>query len=242
MVPSQDFAAGDARARAAGPPGGTPVTLLRSAATVLPRVVLDRIAAAVIRRLEHARPRLLDNLARLEPAVVHIAPVDLPYRFELRVGRMPVSLAIIDAPSAPASPAPDAEVAASVATLVDLLEGRIDSDTLFFRRDLTICGNTSVVVGLRNVVDREELSLGDELAGLLGPLGNPARALARRLDHALDRIGARAAAMHRTLHPQAEQAQDVSAELERCRAEITALTARMGKLEARLKRRDEKPA
>ncbi|MCX7056149.1 MAG: SCP2 sterol-binding domain-containing protein [Proteobacteria bacterium] len=136
----------------------------------------------------------------------------------------------------------DAEVAASVATLVDLLEGRIDSDTLFFRRDLRISGNTAVVVGLRNVLDREELSLAGELAALCGPLARPAQRLARRLEQLADGAGARLAAMHRTLHPPGADSQDLSAELERCHEEIAALTARLGALESRLKRRADKVA
>ncbi len=216
----------------------SPLALLRGAATVLPRPVLAQFVTTVVRRLERSHPKLLGDLARLEPAVVHIVPFDLPYRFALNVGREPVTLAIIDRGSTGA----DAEVAASVATLVDLLEGRIDSDTLFFRRDLAISGNTSAIVGLRNVLDREELSLADELAALFGPLGPSARAVARLFDRGLVNVGARVAAMHRTLHPQTETGKDVASELERCKSEITALTARLAQLEARQKRRDEKAA
>ncbi len=215
-----------------------PLALLRGAATILPRPLLDRIAAAVLRGLGRSHPKLLANLARLEPAVVHIAPTDLPYRFSLTVGREPIRLAIIDRGPVVA----DAEVSAAVATLVDLLEGRIDSDTLFFRRDLVISGNTAVVVGLRNVLDREELNLAAELGALCGPFRPPARAVAQALDRALDRLGARVAAMHRTLHPPGGDHRDVGAELERCRGEIGALTARLAALEARQKRRDEKSA
>jgi predicted lipid carrier protein YhbT len=214
----------------------TPLALLRAGATVLPRPLLDRLAKAVVRGLDRSHPKLLPNLARLEPAVIHIAPTDLPYRFVLGVGREPVTLDITDRVATGA----DAEVAASVATLVDLLEGRIDSDTLFFRRDLTVSGNTAVIVGLRNVVDRDEIRLGDELAALCGPLARPSRVIARVVDRALDRLGARVGAMHRTLHPTTDAAKDVTADIERCTSEIAALTARLAKLEARQKRRDEK--
>jgi predicted lipid carrier protein YhbT len=215
-----------------------PLALLRGAAAVLPRPLLSRIAAAVLRGLERTHPKLLANLARLEPAVVHVAPSDLPYRFALTVGRSPVTLSIVDRGPLVA----DAEVSASVATLVDLLEGRIDGDTLFFRRDLVISGNTEVVVGLRNVLDREDLSVAAELGALCGPFRPQARAVARALDRALDQLGARVAAMHRTLHPPGAGARDFGAELERCRGEIGALTARLAALEARQKRRDEKNA
>ena len=215
-----------------------PLALLRGAATVLPRPVLVRLAAAVLRGLDRTHPKLLANLAHLEPAVVHVSPSDLPYRFALTVGREPVSLTIIDR----GPPSADAEVIASVATLVDLLEGRIDSDSLFFRRDLEISGNTSVIVGLRNLLDREELSLAEELGALCGPLRPAARAVAKLLDPMLDWFGERVAAMHRTLHPLRGDDRDVTAELERCRGELSALNARLASLEARQKRRDEKAA
>ena len=215
-----------------------PLALLRGAATVLPRAVLLRIAAAVVRGLKRSHPKLLANLARLEPAVVYIAPTDLPYRFALAVGREPVTLTIVDRGPVAA----DAQVTASVATLVDLLEGRIDGDALFFRRDLVISGDTSAIVGLRNVLDREELNVAAELGALCGPFRPAARTLARSLDRALDRLGARVAAMHRTLHPPVADDRDLGAELERCRSEIGALTARLAAIEARQKRRDEKIA
>jgi predicted lipid carrier protein YhbT len=215
-----------------------PLALLRGAATVLPRPVLSALASAVVRGLHRSHPKLLQNLAGLEPAVVHVVAFDLPYRFAVSLGREPVTLTIVDRTASGA----DAEVVASVATLVDLLEGRIDSDTLFFRRDLRISGNTSVVVGLRNVLDREELSVAAELEALCGPLGRPARRVARALERLLDGAGARLAAMHRTLHPPGADGQDVSAELERCHEQIAALTARLGALESRLKRQADKVA
>jgi O2-independent ubiquinone biosynthesis accessory factor UbiT len=215
-----------------------PLALLRGAATILPRRLLTPVANAVVRGLERSHPKLLTNLARLDRAVIHIAPSDLPYGFALSVGCEPVTLTLVERRPA----ATDAEVIASVAVLVDLLEGRIDSDTLFFRRDLVISGNTAVIVGLRNVLDREELRLTDELGALCGPLRPVARALVIALERVLDRLGTRVAAMHRTLHPATNDSRDVSADLERCRTEISALTARLAAVEARQKRRDEKAA
>jgi predicted lipid carrier protein YhbT len=215
-----------------------PLALLRGAATVLPPRLLASVANAIVRRLDRSHPKLLANLARLDRAVVHIAPSDLPYGFALSVGCEPVTLTLVDRRPA----VTDAEVSATVAVLVDLLEGRIDSDTLFFRRDLVISGNTAVIVGLRNVLDREELRLTDELGALCGPLRPAARALALALERMLGRLGTRVAAMHRTLHPPGDDQRDVSVDLERCRNEISALTARLAAVEARQKRRDEKAA
>jgi predicted lipid carrier protein YhbT len=215
-----------------------PLALLRGAATLLPRVAVAAIAAAVLRHLDRVHPKLRNNLGRLQPALVHIVPTDLPYRFALRLGEPNLSLSIADADDEGS----DAQVRASVATLIELLEGRIDGDTLFFRRDLTISGDTSAIVGLRNVLDREEVRLDSELLARFGRLEPQARAAVRVLDATLDRFGARVASMHRTLHPQNEAGQDLGGELERCRSEISALTARLARLEARAQRRSEREA
>lgn len=64
--------------------------------------------------------------------------------------------------------------------LVDLLEGRLDGDALFFSRALTIEGDTEVIVALRNAIDGEEIDLADDLASLLGPFAGPAAQAIRR--------------------------------------------------------------
>ncbi len=213
----------------------TPTALLRLAATALPRALIARLAGVMVRSLGAAHPKLRDDLERASPATIHVFPTDLPYGFALAIGRAPLSLSVVDRDAGGA----DAAIAASVATLIDLLEGRIDSDTLFFRRDLTIAGSTAAIVELRNVLDREEIALATEIARQLGRLGRPAREVARRLDRLVLHAGARVAALHRALHPPQESGRDSADLLDQCRAEIAALTARLGKLEARQRRRDE---
>ncbi|HUY83580.1 MAG TPA: SCP2 sterol-binding domain-containing protein [Steroidobacteraceae bacterium] len=206
---------------------------------LLPRSLVGAVATRVFGSVTRSHPRLPRNLAALDQATVHVMPNDLPYGFALAFGGGAPRLTLVplDADGA------DATVRADTRVLVDLLEGRIDSDSLFFRRDLSICGDTAVVVGLRNVLDREPLVLADELAGSLGRWAPASRLLARTLNGWLERLGSRVAAAHRALHPREPDAgagAGVIAELERQRAEIAALTARIGKFEARQKRREEK--
>ena len=72
-----------------------------------------------------------------------------------------------------------------------LLEARVDGDALFFTRELTVSGDTAAVVTLRNILDRETISVLDEASSLFGPLqahgarrdpqlGAPRDAVARR--------------------------------------------------------------
>jgi predicted lipid carrier protein YhbT len=219
--------------------GGTPLALLQFGATWLPRSVAHAVATAVLRGVERAHPRLPRNLLALDPAVVHVIPNDLPYGFALAFGRDPARLGVIPREARGA----DATIRASTRVLVDLLEGRIDSDSLFFRRDLIVSGNTAVVVGLRNVLDREPLVLADELARVLGRFAPASRVVARRLNGWVEAFLERIAAAHRGLHPREPDASEgFRAEIDRHRAEIAALTARLAQLEARQKRRDERSA
>ncbi len=219
--------------------GGTPLALLQFGAIWLPRSVAHAVATAVLRSVERAHPRLPRNLLALDPAVVHVIPNDLPYGFALAFGRDPARLGVIPREAHGA----DATIRASTRVLVDLLEGRIDSDSLFFRRDLTVSGNTAVVVGLRNVLDREPLMLADEFARVLGRFAPATRAVARRLNGWVEALQERVAAAHRVLHPREPDASETfRAELDRHRAEIAALTARLAQFEARQKRRDDKSA
>ena len=51
----------------------------------------------------------------------------------------------------------DAYIKGNLDILLNLLEGRIDGDALFFTRGLVITGDTAAIVGLRNTLDREEI-------------------------------------------------------------------------------------
>ena len=59
--------------------------------------------------------------------------------------------------------------------LIELLEGRVDGDALFFSRDLAIEGDTEVVLMLRNAVDSEVIDVLDDLTSVFGPLAGLAR-------------------------------------------------------------------
>jgi len=131
----------------------------------MPPPVLSRLVEALVRKMARRHPRLFKNLARLGPAVVQFKPLDLPHSFTLRLGDGPVTLQL----TGKDEEAPDACIQGNLAVLLDMLEGRTDGDTLFFSRDIVVTGDTSLVVGLRNTLDREEINLLDEVLSLCGP-------------------------------------------------------------------------
>ncbi|MCH8036113.1 MAG: SCP2 sterol-binding domain-containing protein [Proteobacteria bacterium] len=88
-----------------------------------------------------------------------------------------------------------ATIRGSLLSLIDLLEGRVDGDALFFSRDLVIEGDTEAVLTLRNAIDGAGIDLVEIAASALGPFAGlarrvlgPAEALFRRATRDLERL------------------------------------------------------
>jgi predicted lipid carrier protein YhbT len=141
----------------------------------LAEAALNRLAGQLASR--HAG--MLDRLADFAGATCLIVPRDLPAAFLLtfQSESQPPRLELVDAEATQAR----ATIRADIATLLQLLEGRIDGDALFFSRDLTIEGDMEVVVALRNAVDDAGIDLIGDAAAACGPLAAPAEWLGRRL-------------------------------------------------------------
>jgi predicted lipid carrier protein YhbT len=130
-----------------------------------------------------------------DPCVL-IDPVDLPWLFVIRPAQTP-PVTVADRHHAPAQV--DAVIRAPVGRLIDLLEGRVDGDALFFSRELTIEGDTAAVVALRNAVDSAGIRIIDDALSPLGLLAGPVKgvvraglvllaALAAKIERALDGV------------------------------------------------------
>ncbi len=148
-------------------PPRPPVGLVRR----LPAVPLDFLGAALLAR----HPGLTERLRPLGDVAVAVSPTDLPgtLMLHLRDGGLSMALFAVEPDEAV-----DAVVRGPVALLIDLVEGRVDGDSLFFGRVLEIDGRTEVVVALRNAMEDAEIDLARDLADAFGPLAPLARLLA----------------------------------------------------------------
>lgn len=125
---------------------------------------LRRVASNVFR----CRPELA---ARLGPHKIKrflIDPVNLPFAFLLRPDPDNVLLEAIRRRHRVDF---DARISGTFLTLLDMVDGRLDGDALFFSRDLQVAGDTEAVVSLRNALDDVEGSLAEDVAALYGPPG-----------------------------------------------------------------------
>ncbi len=198
--------------------------------SMTPQPVLARLVGLLISTMRRRHPRLTAAFGRLDPAAIHIVPTDLPHRLAIEYGGGRLDVRLLRASE---SVPPDAIVRGSLQSLIDMLEGRDDGDSLFFGRDIDIAGSTAAVVAVRNTLDREEIRLGDEIAALFGPFERPARGVARRIDAAIGRVGRGVASIHARLHAGDARIRDFGAENDALRADIQALQTRVAKLDVR---------
>ncbi|ALG74546.1 hypothetical protein VY88_30480 [Azospirillum thiophilum] len=156
--------------------------------------VSDALLARLLRQLAARHPRAFDALREMQDARVLIEPVDAPVALMMRVGPNLSLHALRREPIGACALAglgeADAVIRGPYARLLDLLEGRIDGDALFFRRELSIAGDTALILALRNTLDGEEMDLMADAASLAGPLAGVLPVLRRNAGPVLDRIEA----------------------------------------------------
>ncbi|MFB3149157.1 MAG: SCP2 domain-containing protein [Alphaproteobacteria bacterium] len=141
----------------------------------MPPVVLQPALSAAMTAMKRCHPDIFERLADLGEPRFLIDPVDLPFVFLLRPDpEAPTLTAASDAEGFEAT----AAIRGPLLALIDLLEGRLDGDALFFSRDLVVEGDTEAVVALRNAVDGADIDLLSDVLSVLGPFSGPARVLA----------------------------------------------------------------
>jgi O2-independent ubiquinone biosynthesis accessory factor UbiT len=153
----------------------------RRARNALFRFVLAKLPAPFLQfgldfgvaAMSQRHPSLPERLRSFSGARILIEPQEAPCGFLLALGEPPGRLSLFVAQK---SERFTARVCGPSHALLDLLEGSVDGDALFFQRDLAVSGDTEAIVALRNAVDSEEIDLVEDLVAALGPLGGLARA------------------------------------------------------------------
>ena len=143
---------------------------------------------------------IFERLAKLGDSLFVIDPIDLPLVFMLQPGGESPSLKIdrnADGMNATAT------IRGSLPLLIDLLEGRLDGDALFFNRELTVVGDTEAVLLLRNAVDSDEVDVLGDLLSIFGPLAGPARSATESIVKVGAQIAADLEDFRKSLKPRA---------------------------------------
>jgi predicted lipid carrier protein YhbT len=144
-----------------------PSLLLAPVPLALIQPILGHAASHVAR----SRPELFARLGVHAGKRFLIDPTDLPFVLLLSPHA--------DRPDLRAyrryeNPSHNACIAGKFFNLLDMIDGTLDGDALFFSRDLRVTGDTEAVVALRNALDDFEGSALDSVVGSFGPLAKPA--------------------------------------------------------------------
>jgi len=236
--------------RSNGPaPALSPVLLAGMALRPLPLAPLRRVLRLAIGSVNRRHPDLFERLDGYGAPLFLIDPADLPFAFVLQVDAGGGGMDVIGEADADALQ-PTATIRGPLLDLIDLLEGRIDGDALFFNRILTVEGDTEAVVALRNAVDGAEIDLRGDLLAVLGPLAGPASAaldtgarLLRRASADLETLRAAfVGPLRRRQDAQAVQLQRLEEKMTTAERPARAARRRTAKTPARSNNKKEQPA
>lgn len=144
----------------------------------VPLPLLQPFLEKIVRNIARDRPELFSRLGEHRSKVFLIDPVNLPF-----------ILLLMPDPKTPRLQAlrrrknikHDARIAGTFLTLLNMIDGRLDGDALFFTRDLLIDGDTEAVVVLRNALDDLEGSIVDDIGLQFGYFGKIAIGVMRRI-------------------------------------------------------------
>lgn len=165
----------------------SPVLLLGLALEKLPVRLMQPVLDGLLRIVVRRHPDCLERMAEWGQARVLVDPIDLPFVILLHPDPARPSLTALRRSQ---SIEADAVIRGPLEMLIELAEGRVDGDTLFFSRELIVEGDTEVAVALRNAVDGAGIDMIGDIAAALGPFGRPFRRVAGTGTRLLSRVHA----------------------------------------------------
>jgi predicted lipid carrier protein YhbT len=134
----------------------------------LPLFPVQVVLRRIVRRVAHDRPELFHRLGAHRHKRFLIDPINMPFVLLLEPDAERPRL---EAYRRWETVRYEARIRGTFLTLLDMIDGRLDGDALFFSRNLIVEGDTEAVVSLRNALDDLEGSVVDDAAALFGPLG-----------------------------------------------------------------------
>ena len=126
----------------------------------VPDILLDKGLAWALKRVLTAHPEVFKRLPENSHGIVVITVADLQLDLALDLSPQTPALRVATNDDRQAA---IAGISGPLQVLIDLMEGRVDGDALFFSRALRFEGDTEIVVALRNAVDGIDIHIADLL-------------------------------------------------------------------------------
>lgn len=139
----------------------------------LPKGPLNKVLAYLSHQIQQNHPAILQRLEPLQGSEFLICPTDLPHAMRMTFTGHQVNCRLEDEFMAPA----DVTISGPFLSLLDMMDGKVDGDALFFSRELTVEGDTEALLILRNAMDSDDIDLRNEILASFAWLHPPAQAL-----------------------------------------------------------------
>lgn len=144
----------------------------------VPLFALQPVLGRIVRTIARQRPEVFNRIGPHTHKAFLIDPLNMPFAMMLYPDpHYPRLKAVRRSPAL----SYDARIAGSFLTLLDMVDGRLDGDALFFTRELLVEGDTEATVCLRNALDDLDGSIADDVAGMFGPPGRAGLTALRKL-------------------------------------------------------------
>lgn len=153
---------------------------VQAAMRPLPLAPVSVLLTRLARRVATQHPDLFARMGEYGGARFELDMTDQPFVLLLYLGNgVPGIKAVRRGRGAEV----EATIRGPVAAFLGMMHGTLDGDALFFSRDLSVEGDTSAVLALRNAIDDAELDLVEEIG-----LGDTSCALLRRVFGAVEKV------------------------------------------------------
>jgi predicted lipid carrier protein YhbT len=216
----------------------SPVLLAGIGLTAVPPAALQPVLEAMLVVLRRRHGAMFTRMEELAGCTFRIDPTDLPFDFLLRCSPAP-SLKAVSKESDGGGET--ASIRGPLATLLKLLEGKLDGDALFFTRDLVVEGDTEAVVTLRNIIDGAGIDIMEDALWVAGPFGRPAKVAARGAEAVITRMNKDFDLLKRALLAPVAGRQDKQAtELRELQEAMAELRRKQAPAKAAARRRERK--
>ncbi|MBI4357183.1 MAG: SCP2 sterol-binding domain-containing protein [Gammaproteobacteria bacterium] len=118
----------------------------------LAHALLQTLINRTLLKIQRHHPGIAERLSEFHGKTLLIEFSDLPFYLLLPIEQS-LKVRIIPNRSEALASEPFATVRSELYSLWQLFQGKLDGDALFFSRDLSIDGNTELIVALRNALD-----------------------------------------------------------------------------------------
>ncbi|NQY43579.1 MAG: SCP2 sterol-binding domain-containing protein [Legionellales bacterium] len=128
---------------------------------LIPRPLIQKTIDILTNSFVEMHPNVIQRMAEFSPAIMILDPIDLPFSFLTEFTKNDLKIIIVDDDKYMGNDI--TKISAPIGFFLNMLEGEKDGDALFFSRQLTVEGDTTIIVALRNILEAESVNINQDI-------------------------------------------------------------------------------